>query len=280
MTDGDVPKRPKGVVELLSEQAKPRKVYDAAAREARKEAERTRAKDAIYAALSHWVGETVRQYDDIPMVRDGKRIGTMQQTLLGQGWEVDNIVAASKLMKASEMKKLRDDYNRLAKLAFQLSSGLINLDTMDLVKLDTIPKKATHDTETKVIRALGVVPSILISLNDLKEALDQQTDEISKKLDTPAGQRGRPKNEATHGVALRLAKLYARVTGKRPTYSEGPNGLSGEYTPALRSVFDALGWEKVSLRSPAEAAIMKISERDLQPYINALSPGLLSYQPE
>ncbi|MFG6565946.1 hypothetical protein ACGYLI_17155 [Sulfitobacter sp. 1A13421] len=277
MTDEHGPTPPKRVVEVLSESAQPGKIYNAAAREARKEAERTKAKDAIYSALSRWVGETVHQDVAIPMVRDGKRIGTMQQTILGQGREVDDIVAASKLMKASELRKLRDDYNRISKRAVQLADGLTSLDPADLFKLGAAPRNATYDTDTKVIRAIGIIPSLLISLPELLAALEQQTNYLEKKLDTSGAALGRSKNEAAHGVALRLAKLYARVTGKRPTYSEGPNGLSGEYTPALRSVFDALGWKTVSLKSPAEAAISQITDEDLQPYVNALSYGLLSY---
>lgn len=277
MTDEHGPTRPRKVVEVLSESAQPGKIHDAAAREARKEAERTKAKDAIYSALTRWVGETVHQDGAIPMVRDGKRIGTLQQTILGQGREVDDIVAASKLKKASELRRLRDDYNKLSKLAVKLTNGLANLDTMDLFKLGSAPRKVTYDTETKVIRAIGTIPSLLISLPDLLAALEQQTNDIDKKLDTSGAALGRSRNEAAHGVALGLAKLYARVTGKRPTYSEGPNGLSGEYTPALRSVFDALGWKTVTLKSPAEAAISQITDEDLQPYVNALSYGLLSY---
>ncbi|HDY95193.1 hypothetical protein LCGC14_0105830 [marine sediment metagenome] len=273
-------KRPKGVVEVLSGQPEQTKIRGVAAREVQKETERNNARNMIYSALSRWVGETVEPYGDIPLVRDGVRIGTMQQTLLGQGRDVEYILAASKLLKASDLRKLREDLRKLSEMSDSLTTALMSLDLMDLLSLDTVPKAASHDTEVKVIRAVGTVSSTFIALADLKTSLDQQAENIQKKLSALTGQRGRPKNEATHGVAVRLAKLYARVTGRRPTYSEGPNGLSGEYTPALRSVFDALGWESVSLKSPAEAAIAQISEQDLQPYINALSYGLSSYRPE
>jgi hypothetical protein len=84
------------------------------------------------------------------------------------------------------------------------------------------------------------------------------------------GRRGRSRNEAAYAVALELARLYAKVTGKRPTYAEGADGLSGEYTPALRNVFDALGWKKTNLRGPAEAARDAITEGDLEYAVNRL----------
>jgi len=278
MTGTNGPKRAKGVVAVPSGQTEQTKISGVAAREVQKEAERNNARNVIYSALSRWVGEPVEPYADIPLVRDGVRIGTMQQTILSQGRDVDHILAASKFLKASDLRKLHNDLCKLSAMSAGLEAALTNLDFMDLISLDTVPKTASHDTEVRVIRAVGTVTSTFIALSDLKESLDQRADDTQKKLSTLNGRRGRPKNEATHGVAVRLAKLYARVTGRYPTYSEGSNGLSGEYTPALRSVFDALGWKSVSLKSPAEAAISQISEQDLQPYINALSYGLSSYK--
>ncbi|WP_149755224.1 hypothetical protein [Roseivivax sediminis] len=72
-------------------------------------------------------------------------------------------------------------------------------------------------------------------------------------------------------VALRLAKLYARETGQRPTY--GTSGETGDpsttFSRALRDVFKMAGI-KSGVRTYAEWAIEQLDESDLQAPQNAL----------
>ena len=105
------------------------------------------------------------------------------------------------------------------------------------------------------------------------------TEEIAKlKLQIkkrPSKGAGRAKDEAAHRVAMEAAKLYAKVTGSKPTYSEGPSGVSGKYTPFLRDVYDAFGWTERSLRTGAEAAISALEPSDFEyARIGLLSPFL------
>jgi hypothetical protein len=76
-------------------------------------------------------------------------------------------------------------------------------------------------------------------------------------------------------IALRLARLFARETGKLPT--TGTTADDGDpstpYSRALRDIFEILGF-KTTQRNYAEWAIQQITENDLAPPSRLFS-GLL-----
>lgn len=124
--------------------------------------------------------------------------------------------------------------------------------------------------ETRIIREIGIIEASTISLFALMQAASTELDRLEAKLEAlNMGKRGAPRNEAAYAVALELARLYAKVTGRKPTYAEGPDGLSGEFTPALRNIFDALGL-KAGLRGPATAARDAITDEDTKYEVNRL----------
>jgi hypothetical protein len=239
-----------------------------------KEHERIQARDAIYSAISKWVDQDVREGDDFPLLREGKPTGKMWQEMPHLVDQVEKTIWAAELKDTAELKKLMGDYKKILQCSSELTKQMRAMGEWDLFGLSS--KKPKYDMETKVIRALGTVPSAFVSLDELKDALEYQIENISNKLKNIDNVRGRPRNEAAHGVALGLAKLYSGITGKKPTYSEGPSGLSGQYTPALKDVFIALGWEETSLKGPAETAIKNINADGLSQEIKPSFTGLLS----
>ena len=173
------------VVDALNSAQQNRKAHGVAAREAKKSTERTNARAAIYSELSEWVGETVKQGDAIPIYRNGKRLGEFASSFIGRGWEIDQIVEASKLLSAAELRKKRKSLKDLADMTTKLGQSLADLDLMDLLQLDHEPKDFTSDTEIKVVRAIGITSCSLIALNDLHSAFHWQIKELDKKLTKP-----------------------------------------------------------------------------------------------
>lgn len=82
----------------------------------------------------------------------------------------------------------------------------------------------------------------------------------------------RPPNYYARTIALRLARLYARETGKRPTFgmSREGNFPSTDFGRTLEEVFRILEI-KASVRNAATWALDQLSEDDLRPVRNALA---------
>lgn len=85
----------------------------------------------------------------------------------------------------------------------------------------------------------------------------------------------RPPNYYARTIALRLARFYARETGKRPTFgmSREGNFPSTDFGRALEEVFRILEI-KASVRNAATWALNQLSDDDLRPSRNALADYL------
>lgn len=122
----------------------------------------------------------------------------------------------------------------------------------------------------------GYAGSLLVML-DLRKALELQLDELKDQEDKFWNVSHRPPDYHARAIALRLAKLFARETGKRPTY--GTSGETGDpstsFTRALRASYQVLGIS-ADVRAPATWAISKIRESDLQPSHQSEIEGLIS----
>lgn len=81
----------------------------------------------------------------------------------------------------------------------------------------------------------------------------------------------RPPNYYARSMALRLARLYAREKGQRPTFgmSREGNFPSTDFGRALEEVFRILDI-KASVRNAATWALNQLSDDDLKPATNAL----------
>lgn len=104
--------------------------------------------------------------------------------------------------------------------------------------------------------------------NRIKELRDQQRDFWSVP--------NRPPNYYARTVALRLARLYARETGNKPTFGLARDGghPSTDFGRALEQVFDVLKI-KAKVRRPAEWAISQLTEEDFRPPLTGDLGGLL-----
>lgn len=243
------------------------------------------AKAVIYAALAQWTGIDFGEDAPIPIVRQGEHVGSLGKGFFGSG-PVEKVLNASLIDHKSDIEKKISELQAVAAAAEELIQALGKLSYGDRIGLDVSSKASLHNIESwgslsfqeRILREMGTVKATDIVTSTLVEGVSQRIEALQRDLAGRELKRGRPRNEAAHAVALELARLYAKVTGKSPTYSSGKDGLSGEYTPVLRDVFDALGWKDLDLRGPAENARDNISEADLRHEEMTLG-GLLSAAP-
>lgn len=224
------------------------------------------AKRVIYSAVSDWIGETVTEGSDVPIVRDGKTVGYLPKDLFGSD-QVEKVTSASKTESKREFENKVERFAKVTAAADALMNSLNKLSHLERATLNYGPfefsRKTNLPVEERIVREIGYLYSALIACSSLKSQSETAQKDALRELEIRRTGVGRPRNYAAYAVALELARLYAKVTGKRPTYSEDPNGVSGEYTPALRDVFDSLGWGDISLSGPAEAAKSMITDEDL-----------------
>lgn len=235
-----------------------------------------RAEEVIYAAISNWTGIKVTRGDSIPIVRDDRKVGELRDnphTVLSR-CPVEHIAKASMTVQKKELKRKIKALKGVKKTTVALIEALGVMTNTDRFQLETSTWPAMNvlrdrivPSKERLIREIGLVNSAQISAIALFKTATTQLDEVQVELEKHEVKRGPHKNEAAYAVALELARLYAKITGKRPTYSEDtsqkPIVYGGEFTPELRAVFDALGWE-FGLRGPATEAIKAITETDLQ----------------
>lgn len=230
----------------------------------------------IYAAVKKWTGEEVSEQTAIPMYRDGKRQSEFDDTILGHGSTVRDLVRLSRFSSKSELKRDIQHAEYLAELTENLWSALHELDPENFYGLDNIQDETkTSSLEQRIIKQIGYTQSVMIASSVLNSKLRKQILRLNERLNSLDIKKGRTRDEAAYSVALGLAKLYAKVTGKQPTYSENKSGLSGEFTPVLRDLFDALGWVGRSLKGPATEAVRAIDLTNSEYVITTPGWGLL-----
>ncbi|WP_420415356.1 hypothetical protein [Roseibium sp.] len=114
--------------------------------------------------------------------------------------------------------------------------------------------------------SVGGFIACLYLFRDLRAALKERLRELEDQKDLFWSIKHRPPDYYARFIALRLAKLYAREAGTRPT--TGSSSEDGEpstsYTRALKDVFELLGIS-VGVRLPAEWALNELTEDDINP---------------
>jgi len=231
----------------------------------------TRAELVVVSAIGSWTGEALEPGDPVPIFRDGKRIATIPQHAL-QPHPARTVAEASLIEDRSELNRKIKGLMNASEAADGVVRALGELTYFDRLSLENKCKgvgvfafKGAHDPlEIRVIREIGPVASAVMAASTLASTAKSEADDLGAELKKRDTKPGRPRNEAAHAVARELALLYAKILGKPPTYSESPDGLSGEFTPALRDVFDALGWDRTGLKGPALSAITAVSDAELK----------------
>ena len=126
------------------------------------------------------------------------------------------------------------------------------------------------DSVTELIRSnladVGAMSVIMLILIDFYGALRTRSDELVEQKDMFWNVSHRAPDYYARAIANRLAKLYAKETGQRPTSgSSGENGEpSTNFTRALEEIYQLLDI-KSKPRSPADWAIRNLTDEDLLP---------------
>jgi hypothetical protein len=244
--------------------------------QSKKRSARSNAEDVIYSAISDWIGEKVTVDSPIPIYREGKRVGEFDATMLGKNFTVGKIIDSADELNIRELQTKITDFEKIASMAEALNHALEKLEITDFHALDFgYGETFSHDVDERVIKAIGRSQATLISSKLLASSLHREIDQMKKEFEQRGSRVGRPRDEAAYRVALGFAQLYAKVTGNFPKYSENRNGLSGPFTPRLRDVFVALGWEDRTLRGPAEKACGQITDADFEYARTRQSLGIL-----
>jgi hypothetical protein len=106
----------------------------------------------------------------------------------------------------------------------------------------------------------------LWGLADLLMLLRERQDELKDQEQQYWNRKSRPPNYYARAIALRLARLYAREKGARPTFGTARDGghPSTRYGRALETIFVALEI-KGGVKHAAKWAIDQLTEDDLRP---------------
>lgn len=194
---------------------------------------KTAATEVIYSAVSGWVGWELKIGDWLPVVRDGKQVGRLGSFQPRD--PVDVILRAASLRTVPDLKAERDKLLALLEATRSVQSAATAFSLREQFDLDaTWPEKTYQGAEpVDLIHAVGLWKSLRISIHGVIFNAERRLAQIEEELATQGKTTGRPPNRPIYEVAREFAFLYARVTGKVPTYSKDPNGYSGEFSPAL-----------------------------------------------
>jgi hypothetical protein len=175
---------------------------------------------------------------------------------------------------------------------FEVMTGALHRDTSakpdqedmhDLVEyLDGWARRNSKYIEPETIQEMavnnvmrvGIVSCVLMLNEQLKGLLEDRLSELEEQEKHYWSVDHRPPNYYARTIALRLAKLFARETGKFPTIGTTSDGStpSTAYARALEETFQILSIGQ-DVRGPGEWAVSQITEGDLEPrsYVSSVS---------
>ncbi len=225
---------------------------------------------AIFSGVRKWTGEQASSESGIP-IRRGDKIVYRHNTVLS-GFDGNMF---SRLMQASQLRTaghLRRRAKTIKECLSSIRTAASMFDQLDIeAKIGSWPQISSGALECRVISAMGSWVAFPAAAQSVIESLETQLKQLDTEISSLRSGPGRPVDRAARQVAMELAKFYVEVTGKKPTYAEDGDGQYGDYTPVLKNVFIALGWEKLTLSGPAKAAVGEITDE----YICSTSPPAL-----
>ena len=222
----------------------------------RKDAAEIDAEKVIYAHLGTWLGRPIKIGDPIPTVMFGHKIGSFGAAGQMNDFAVQSILSASREPKVTEIKEQLSSLKDLKSDAEALRDKLSNFNPLSLAMAAHATKNMHDSVDGRVLNALGMENSLFIGLDRLSAGLTEQITSLKQDIsEEPPTGRGRPKDRAALHVAEAAGAFFVSVTGRLPTHGDSPDGLTGQFTPFLRDIYDAFGWKKRSLRAGIEAAI-------------------------
>jgi len=131
------------------------------------------------------------------------------------------------------------------------------------------PITSTTELIRRNIAETGGLNGSLWVMVDIHRAMKTRLSELEEQRDQFWNVSHRAPDYYARAIASRLAKLFARETGERPTSGSSPvsGAASTSFTRALEDIFELLDIESGS-RSPADWAITNLTEDDFRPAIN------------
>ena len=240
------------------------------------------AQEVIIQAIESWTGHSVNGIGQIPMVRNGEHVGYFSTPLASMMSPSHDAREVAREVWAENTPTIRSRRTAYQKLLGTLEAVANQIADMDIeTRSHIFSLKETNPTglEEKLVLAMGSVASVAIAAKVLAVELQEAITRCDDVLVSRSSGRGRPRQEARYRLAEGFAKIFAKATGDRPTYSEDENGLHGKFTPALRELFDAVGWEDSDLSGPATAACAAVNEADLEIGRNSSLGGILGLPP-
>lgn len=153
-----------------------------------------------------------------------------------------------------------------AKVADMVDRLQAALDSHARRKFSKDPPTSISELVRKNAAETGFYYNSLLSLLDLSDALEDRRNELRDQERQFWAVKNRPPNYYARAIALRMARLYARANGERPTFGTARDGghPNTEFGRTLEFVFGALGIEG-GVKHPARYAISQLTEEDLQP---------------
>ncbi|AXI43534.1 hypothetical protein C1J02_17585 [Sulfitobacter sp. SK011] len=136
-------------------------------------------------------------------------------------------------------------------------------------------EESTEMIRKYVAEVGGYTASFLVML-DFSIALTERYQELKDQEEKFWNISHRAPDYYARAIALRLAKLFARETGQRPTYGTAASGdhPSTSYGRALDEVFEILEINQ-NVRTHAKWSVKQITDEDLiPPPVNSLSAML------
>ncbi|WP_143514661.1 hypothetical protein [Primorskyibacter flagellatus] len=111
---------------------------------------------------------------------------------------------------------------------------------------------------------VGAWGSSATLLGGIQRLAERRRADLDARLEKTWSKRGRPPNAYARTIALRLAKLVAGRTGRKPTLGTASDGghPSTDYGRALEETFEALEI-KGEIRRPGEWALKQLTDEDI-----------------
>lgn len=155
-------------------------------------------------------------------------------------------------------------------------------DAIDLSSLKRIGRTKPKEIEEYICKNMAdrgfSICLIWIFLQALEE-VQKRSRELADQEAEYWSVTHRPPNYYARTIALRLARLYARRKGEKPTIGTARDGghPSTEYGRALERIFEVLEI-KARVRKPGEWAISQLTEQDYQFAGNRMVQNYLALQ--
>lgn len=161
-----------------------------------------------------------------------------------------------------------------------LSAIRTRLDRLSRGLPDEKKVETASDLVLKNAREIGLTFHSLVLAIDLQRALRARAKELEDQESEFWSTKSRPPKYYARTIALRLARLYARETGERPTVGTSREGghPSTDFARAVEEVFEILDID-ADVRRPAKWAVSQLTDEDLMPEMPAALGGLLRFDP-